>query len=432
MRKSQVMQVPAGFRDSATPALRNGEVVDSAYQIVSHLGNGETGAVYEAKDMLLDRPVALKLAWRDPNSPRLLPEARQCSAVRGGPAVTVFAVGNHHGTEYVVSELVTGERLSDKIARGPVEDQELIELWRKVVAAVAECHAAGMAVGDVSGPTALITTTRASERRVVLGRFSMSQLPAVGRFGQIFAPEIARGLAGADDPMAAEAIDLYSLGAVAIELASGKPLFDDDDVRNVLRGHAERSPPTLHDYRAELPSELSDLIEWLLVKEPDARPPSVAEVLEELDAIIERNAATKHALRVLIVDSNGPRNRWLCSLARRASPTAAVLQSSDGADAAEKIDRDYPDLLLVDATLAGSMNALELGMYARSLETTTRCRVAVLGEASPRNQAVLERLGATMVPFAPSALLQLIRATGEELQRFTLPKRVRRRTGVHG
>lgn len=428
-----MIQVPAGFRDSETPALRVGEVVDSAYQIAAHLGNSDTGAVYEARDMLIDRTVALKLAWRDPNAARLLPEARQCSAVRGGPAVTVFAVGNHHGAEYVVSERVTGERLGERLAQGALEDGDLIELWRKLVAAVAECHGAGMAVGDVSGATALLLTgARPSERRVVLGRFSMSQIPAVGRFGQIFAPEIARGLAGADDPMAAEAIDLYSLGAAAIELASGKPLFDDDDVRNVLRGHAERSPPTLHDYRAELPGELSDLVDWLLVKEPDARPPSVAEVLDELDAIIERNAATKHVMRVLIVDGNAPRARWLGSLARRASPHAAVSQAADGGEAAEKIERDYPDLLLVDATLAGSMNALELGMYARSLETTTRCRVAVLGEASPRNQAVLERLGATMVAFAPSALLQLIRTTAEELQRLTLPKRVRRRTGIHG
>jgi serine/threonine protein kinase len=427
-----MIQVPAGFRDSETPALRAGEVVDSAYQISAHLTNTETGAVYEARDMLLDRPVAMKLAWRDPNAARLLPEARQCSTVRGGPAVTVFALGNHHNTEYVVCERVTGERLADRLARGSLEDLELIELWRKLVAAVAECHAAGMAVGDVSGATALLTAARASERRVVLGRFSMSQLPAVGPFGQIFAPEIARGLAGADDPMAAEAIDLYSLGAVAIELASGKPLFDDEDVRNVQRGHAERSPPTLHDYRAELPSELSDLVDWLLVKEPDARPPSVAEVLEELDAIIERNTATKHALRVLIVDGNAQRSRWLYSLARRASPHAAVIQAADGAEAAEKIDRDYPDLLLVDATLSGSMNALELGMYARSLETTTRCRVAVLGEASRGNQAVLERLGATMVPFAPSALLQIIRSSAEEMQRLITPRRVRRRTGIHG
>lgn len=427
-----MIQVPVGFRDSATPALRIGEVVDSTYQVTAHLSNTETGAVYEARDMLLDRLVSLKLAWRDPNAPRLLPEARQCGAVRGGPAVTVFALGTHHNTEYVVSERITGERLSERLARGALEDHELIELWRKLVAAVAECHAAGMAVGDVSGGTAMLTATRANEKRVVLGRFSMSQLPAVGRFGQIFAPEIARGLAGADDPMAAEAIDLYSLGAVAIELASGRPLFDDEDPSNVARGHAERSPPTMHDYRTELPSELSDLVDWLLVKEPDARPPSVAEVLEEIDAIIERNTATKHALRVLIVDGNAPRSRWLASLARRASPHAAVIQASDGADAAEKIDRDYPDLLLVDATLSGSMNALELGMYARSLETTTRCKVAVLGEASRGNQAVLERLGATMVPFAPSALLQIIRGAAEELHRMVAPKRVRRRTGIHG
>jgi serine/threonine protein kinase len=431
MTKSSLIQVPAGFRDSATPALRAGEVIDSTYQIVSLLNNSETGAVYEARDMLLDRSVALKLAWRDPGSPRLLQEARQCSAVRGAPAAAVFAIGTHNGAEYVISERVTGERLAERIGRGSLEDDELIQTWQRIVAAVADCHAAGMAVGDLSGNTILLVPKTSGEPRVVLGRFSMSQIPAIGPFGQILAPEIARGLAGPDDPMAAEAIDLYTLGAVAIELASDKPLFADDDLATVLRSHAERSPPSLLDYRSELPLELADLVDWLLIKEPDARPPSVAEVKEELEAIVERAAAAKHPMRILIVDGNVPRSRWLCSLARRANPVAVVTTANDGAEATERLHREYPDLLLIEATLSGAMNALELGMYARSLETTTRCKVAVLGESSARNQAVLERLGATTVPFSPSSLLQIIRGAVDERQRGQA-KRVRRRSGILG
>jgi serine/threonine protein kinase len=427
--KSHSIQVPAGFRDSETPALRAGEVVDSTYQIVSLLRNTETGAVYEARDMLLDRTVALKLAWRDPGAARLLPEARLCSGVGASPAVTVYAIGNHHGAEFVVAERLSGELLSARLGRQRLDDHEMISLWRLIAKAVADCHGAGMAVGDVSGETVLLSGATNPNPRLLLGRFSMSQVPAVGRHGQIFAPEIARGRAGPDDPMAAEAIDLYTLGA--LELASGQPLFADNDPQVVARCHAERSPPSLLDYRSEVPSDLADLVDWLLVKEPDARPPSVAEVCDELDAILERSATAKLPLRVLVVDHNPTRCRWLSSLARRAHPAAQVITAAEGGEAADKLHREYPDILFIDAELTGTMNALELGMYARSLETANHCKVVVLGEASAPNQAVLERLGASMVPFAPSALLQVIRTACEDKQRAQ-SKRPRRRSGVQG
>lgn len=427
-----MIQVPAGFRDCETPALRASEVVGSAYQISNLVSNVDTGAVYDARDLVLDRPVSLKLAWRDAQAPRLLPEARQCAALRGGPAVSVLSVGQHQGVEYVVSERVDGERLADRLAREPLSDQEVLEIWRSIVAAVAACHAAGMAVGDLSQDTVQLAAGRPGVPRVLLGRFSMSQVPSVNRLGQIFAPEIASGAAGADDPMAAEAIDLYTLGAVAIELATGVALFADADLREVLAGHAERSPVTLLECRPQLPHELSDLVDWLLVKDPDARPPSVNEVLLELDAIVERDIASRPALRVLIVDGDPSRGRWLHSLARRGASHAAIATTSDGADAAVKIDQDYPDLLLIDAELRGAMNALELSMYARSLENTTRCRVAVLGEASDGDRSVLGRLGADVLPCAPSAVLAVLRDTASHHRRATPPRRSRHRSGIQG
>lgn len=432
MRRSGLIQVPAGFRDSETPALRAQEVVDSRFQVISYLGRSDTGAVYEARDMLLDRPVALKLAWRDAGSPRLLPEARQCSAIAGPPAVGVFAVGTYQGTEYVAGERVTGERLLDLVARGPMRDDDVLELWRVLVEAMAACHAAGMAVGEVSGSTVQVVPGRTGGRRAVFGRFSLSQVPAIGPLGRLFAPEVIGGKAGADDPMAAEAIDLYALGAVAIELASGKPLFYDPELPQVLAAHAERTPPTLQELRPELPSELSDLVDWLLMKEPDARPPSVAEVLRELDAVIERHAAQRPTLRVLVVDGNAARCSWLASLARRAHARTVVATASDGAEAATRLSAELPDLLLVDAALDGSMNALELGMYVRSVERAGACTIAVLGESTPANQAVLEHVGASLVAYAPSAIVRIIRGTCEDRLRAERPRRVRRRSGVLG
>lgn len=428
MRKSQLLQVPAGFRDSETPALRQGEVVDSRFQVSAFLARNETGAVFEARDMLLDRPVALKLAWRDPNAPRLLPEARQCAAVAGTAAVAVVAIGNHAGVEYVAGERLTGERLADVVARAPLADSELLELWRAIVEAMASCHAAGMAVGEVSGHTVQLAPTKIGGQRAVFGRFSLAQLPSLGPHGRLFVPEVISGLAGADDPLAAEAIDLYGLGSVAIELATARPLFYDLELEQVLRGHLERAPMALAEARPELPSELGDLVDWLLAKEPDARPPSVAEVLRELDAILARQAAARPALRVLVVDGNPARGRWLTSLVRRADPRTIVTLATNGTEATHLLRGDGYDLLLVDALLGGAMNALELCMYVRSVESARARGIFVLGETSTADQAVLGHVGATTVPFAPSAILQALRTAVAERDLADKPRRPRRRS----
>src|ERR1043166_9309687 len=105
MGRSGSFQAPPGFRDSPTRALNPGEVVASTYAVRGEIARTETGVVYEARDMMLDRPVALKLAWRDPGMPSLILEARRCAAVRDPCAVSIHGMGNHQGIEYVVADL---------------------------------------------------------------------------------------------------------------------------------------------------------------------------------------------------------------------------------------------------------------------------------------------------------------------------------------
>src|SRR5262249_1932459 len=116
MGRSGSFLAPPGFRDSPTRALTRGEGVASAYAVRDEIARTETGAVYEANDMMLDRLVALKLAWRDPGTPSLIAEARRCSAVRDPCAVAIYGLGNHQGIEFVVGERVIGHLLADVLA----------------------------------------------------------------------------------------------------------------------------------------------------------------------------------------------------------------------------------------------------------------------------------------------------------------------------
>src|SRR6185312_3859055 len=165
---------PAGFRDSPHRPVAAGEVVASTYTIRDEVARTETGVVFDARDMLLDRPVAVKLAWRDPGLPSLLAEARRCAAVRDPCAVQVHGMGRHNGIEYVVAERVLGTLLHDELGTRLTEERYLARL-RTLIAAVATAHEAGIAVGDISGATVLVAgdehsgSRSAGHDRLVLG-----------------------------------------------------------------------------------------------------------------------------------------------------------------------------------------------------------------------------------------------------------------------
>lgn len=401
MTRSGSFTLPVGYRQATGPALAPGEVVASAYVAGAEIARTEDGAVFEARDMLLERPVALKLAWRDEGNRSLVPEAKRCAAVHAPCAVQIHAIGAHKGLELVVAERVAGHLLADELDR-PMPPELYLARLRALVAAVVHAHDAGIAVGDISGATVLVVPDAAAERpgaadRLVLGRLSLSQVPAFGRHGRVLAPEVARGDVRASDPAAAEAIDLYGLGCIAVELARGEPPFRSDDADTEARRHAVEPPPRLGDLRPDLPGELSDLVDWLLAKQPAKRPRSARDVLAQLDAILERLRGGARPFHVLIVDDDTARARWLWSLARRAHSAAIVETASEGTDAAHKLNRDAPELVFVDAALRGVMNALELCMYARGLPDGSGALV-LIGTLTERDRAVLATADIELLP----------------------------------
>ncbi len=392
---------PAGFRESPEPALGVGEVVSSAYTVRSELARAEGGSAFEAWDMLMERPVVLRVGWRDPGATSLVPEARRAAAVGGGAGAAVFAVGNHRGLEYVVGERISGVTVRDQLlASGAVGGRftpvELLELLQQVTRAVVLTHRAGFAIGDLAPETLLVAGPR-----IVFGRLSLGQIPAAGPDGVCLAPEVITGAYAATDPAAASAIDLYGLGCLAFELATGAAPFAAESAKATAFGHVHHRPPALGESRTDLPVELTDLVGELLAKDPLARPLDAATVLAQLDVIAERAAAARRTVRVLIVDDDTDRVRTLWSVVRRTHPRAQVDAARDGREAAAKLTRDRPELVLIDAALGLSqpgMNALELIMYARGLDEVASAALVVIGDSlAERDVAMLAQLGARVV-----------------------------------
>jgi len=382
---------PSGFRDSPVGAVQPGEVILSTFQVVRSIARTDSGEVYAGWDMLLERPVAMKIAWRDPGTPPLLPEARRCAAVMDPGAVEIYQIGTHHGLETVVAERVEGGLLAG-FAPGGAGPEDVLEIVRAAIHAVAAAHDAGIAVGELSGHTIAIDP---AGMRLVLGRLSMSQVPAVGPDDVCLAPEVVSGAVSAHDPAAAAAIDLYGLGCVAIHLATGRAPFAPAHGEALLAQHLHAAAPHLSVGRPDLPSELADLVAELMAKDPVARPASASVVRDQIDAIVARAWASRRGCRVLVIDDDPEQARMLASLARRAHPRASVLTAASGADAIGRMRRDHPDLVFVDAGLGGAMNALELCMFVGSGDDELgEVRMVVVGDRfDPRDRGVFAQVG---------------------------------------
>jgi len=391
-------------------------VVASTYELGRELARTETGTVYEASDLVIDRTVALKLGPLG----ELLPEAKRCSVVADPCAVHIYGLGTHAGQDYIAGERVEGHLLRDEVANELPADTYLARL-RAVVSAVARAHESGIAIGDISCSTVLAV----GESRLVLGRLSLSQVPAFGPHGRILAPEVVRGEVEANDPAAAEMIDLYGLGCIAVELARGEPPFADPDPAIEMKGHATMAPLRLVDLRADLPSELSDLVDWLLAKRPASRPRSAADVLAQLDVIRERTHAGARTMRVLVVDDDTPRAHWLWSLARRAHAGAIVETASEGTDAGHKLNRDQPELVFIDAQLRGVMNALEVCMYVRGLREGSDARIFLIGTLAESDRALFEQASVEVIPDDPrlaDTIIDRVREAGHARPRTRRPR----------
>ncbi|MEO7094076.1 MAG: hypothetical protein ABI175_12555, partial [Polyangiales bacterium] len=164
-----------GFRDSPQLAVEHGDLVGASYTIRGEIARTNDGVVVEAKDMLLDRLVAIKIAWKDPGFPSMMFEARRCAAVRHSCAAAVYGMGTHQGLEYIVGERLVGRLLRD-VLEAPLSPEAYMTKLNGVAAAVARAHDAGIAIGDISGSTVLV----GADERLVLGRLSLSQVPAFG------------------------------------------------------------------------------------------------------------------------------------------------------------------------------------------------------------------------------------------------------------
>ncbi|ROQ99467.1 serine/threonine-protein kinase [Streptomyces sp. 2132.2] len=255
----------------------------AGYQVESEIGRGGMAVVYLARDLRLDRPVALKLlapelARNDVFRRRFAHESKVAAAIDHPHIVPVFEAGETEGLLYIAMRYVPGQDLRALLDRtGPLPVETAARIAGQVASALDAAHAHDLVHRDVKPGNILVAEGTDSEHpeHVYLTDFgltkkslSLTGFTSVGQFvGTLdyVAPEQISG-----KPVDGRC-DVYSLGCVVHETLTGSPPFRRDDDMALLWAHQFDPPPPVSSLRPGLPAAVDDVLAKALAKSPDDR-----------------------------------------------------------------------------------------------------------------------------------------------------------------
>jgi len=261
------------------------------YEITRKLGEGGMGVVYAARDPRLERSVALKML-RDPGADsqsrdRLWREARAAASVTHPNVCQLFEIAEEDGQLFITMELLEGESLGDRIARGPMPLAEVAEVTRTILSALDAIHRRGLIHRDLKPTNVFITPLGVKLldfglARPIAGLDDRTVDGAITQQGTLMgtprymAPEQWRG------EELGPASDLFSVGAMMYEMLTGQPAFDGDSLLAIYDSIRTHEPRMLGGSAAA--AAMDRIIHRALRKRPQERFTSTAEMADALRA----------------------------------------------------------------------------------------------------------------------------------------------------
>ncbi len=276
--------------DQPTPSKRQRL---AGFELLGRLGRGGMGTVLKARQMSMDRVVALKilpkrLAANDSYVKRFIREARAAARLRHPNIVQAYDVGRAGGYYYFAMEYVEGETCEAILRRdGPFDQTRARAILEQTASALAAAHEAGIVHRDIKPSNLMVD--RKSEVRVTdfgLAKRTEGDIQVTADGGTLgtpayVSPEMAAGK-GADARS-----DLYSLGATLFHLLAGRPPFQGTSYNEVLIKQVNETPPALAEAAPHVDRRLCGIVDRLLRKNPAARFASAQALLEELETLGE-------------------------------------------------------------------------------------------------------------------------------------------------
>jgi len=315
--------------------LAPGSRLDS-YEIVGPLGAGGMGEVYRARDATLKRDVAIKVLpeyWsRDPERlGRFEQEAQATAALNHPNIVSIFHVGQYDGSPYIVTELLQGETLRDRLRKGPMRLREVLDYGVELARGLAAAHEAGIVHRDLKPENIWIT----KDGRIKILDFGLAKLdPAkaastdaetvslephshpgqvLGTVGYM-SPEQVRG------QIADARSDIFAVGVVLYEMLTGKPAFRKATSAETMTAILNDDPAAVSQLAPSVPPGLQKIVNRCLAKNPAQRLQHASDLEFALETLSDSSGST-----VTGVHEAALRKTWIWLAAGAAIAIAAAL-----------------------------------------------------------------------------------------------------------
>ncbi len=279
------------------------------YEILSPLGAGGMGEVYRARDSRLDRDVAIKVLpaslASDPNlRQRLEREAKSVSKLSHPHICALYDIGQQAGTDFLVMELLDGETLEQRLLKGPLPPDQVLRYSAQIADALAKAHKLGIIHRDLKPGNIMLTKAgaklmdfglaKSSERAPLADALTEmtvenSKLTVEGAIVGTFQYMAPEQLEGRD---ADARTDIFALGEVIYEMATGKPTFSGKSRASLIASILTNDPPPMSQHQPMAPLALERVVKKCLAKDPDERWQNASDLASELKWIAEGGSQT--------------------------------------------------------------------------------------------------------------------------------------------
>jgi eukaryotic-like serine/threonine-protein kinase len=261
------------------------------------------GEVYRAHDSRLDRTVAVKIlpasfAADDDRLKRFAQEARAAAALNHPNILSIFDIGEDHGTTYVVSELLEGETLRSRLQKAPIPLRKAINYALQIAHGLAAAHEKGIVHRDLKPENLFLT----NDDRVKILDFGLAKMvgkPDGSETGDAMTVQVATevgmvlGTVGYMSPEqvrgkpAVPESDIFAFGAILYEMVSGKRAFHGDSAADTMSAILHQEPPELSETARNVPSGLERIVRHCLEKNPAQRFHSAGDLAFDLEAMAD-------------------------------------------------------------------------------------------------------------------------------------------------
>jgi Tol biopolymer transport system component/predicted Ser/Thr protein kinase len=299
------------------------------YEILGAAGAGGMGEVYRARDTRLDRTVAIKvlsthLADRPDLQKRFEREARTISKLTHPHICALYDVGQQEGVDFLVMEYMEGETLGHRLQRGPLAPEQTLKYGIEIAEALETAHRQGIVHRDLKPGNVMLT--KAGAKLMDFGLAKLAEQPApmavalsemstqapperslteegviVGTF-QYMAPEQLEG------KEADARTDLFALGMVLYEMATGRPAFTGRTKASVIAAILSSEPPPISSLQPLTPPAFDRVVKTCLAKDPDERWQSAHDLASELKWIAE--GGSQAGVPAPVAAKRRHRERW--------------------------------------------------------------------------------------------------------------------------